>query len=133
VVDINDPPRCNLAEASPDRLWPSSHKLVPVKIVGVADPDNNATTITVTGVTQDEPVNGLGHGDTNPDAVPQGDNTVLLRAERSGMGNGRVYRAVFTAVDPLGGSCTGSVVVCVPHAHKADCVDDGQAYISLLP
>lgn len=68
-----------------------NHKLVPVGIVGVTDPDNDQVTLTVTGVTQNKPVNGLGDGDTSPDAVIQGSN-VLLRAERAGNGNGRVYR-----------------------------------------
>ncbi|MBI2877021.1 MAG: hypothetical protein HYY20_09085 [Candidatus Tectomicrobia bacterium] len=54
-------------------------------------------------MTQDAPVNGLGDGDTSPDAVLQG-SSVLLRAERSGQGNGRVYAVHFTADDGLGGT-----------------------------
>ena len=56
--------------------------MIMVNILRAQDPDNNAT-ITITGVTQDEPTNGLGDGDTGPDAIING-NTVLLRAERSG-------------------------------------------------
>jgi len=104
-----------------------------VAIVGVADPNNEQVTLTVTGVTQDEPVDGLGDGDTSPDAVPQRD-TVLLRAERAGTGNGRVYRITFTAVDSRGGQCTGSVTVCVPHDRQAaSCVDGGQQHDSTQP
>ena len=92
------------------------------------------TPATVTGVTQDEPLNGLGDGDTAPDAVIQG-SAVLLRAERAGGGNGRVYRIHFSADDGAGGTCTGSVTVCVPHdqGRGAECVDDGQIYNSLGP
>jgi hypothetical protein len=73
-------------------------------------------TITITGVTQDEPLNGLGDGDTAPDAqVGSASNTVLLRAERSGAGDGRVYRISYTASDPAGASCSGVVTVGVPH------------------
>jgi hypothetical protein len=133
VLDINDPPACDLAQATPALLWPPNHKLVPVAIVGVADPNNDQVTLTITGVMQDEPVNGVGDGDTSPDAVPQGE-TVLLRAERAGTGNGRVYEVTFTAVDSQGGHCTGSVTVCVPHDRQgAACVDDGQQYDSTLP
>jgi hypothetical protein len=130
VLASNDPPACGLAQASPDRFWPPNHKMVPVEIVGVIDPDNEQVTITVTGVTQDEPVNNTGDGDTSPDAVIQGD-TVLLRAERAGDGNGRVYLVTFTADNGIGGTCSGTVTVCVPHDRKATgCVDDGQFYNS---
>jgi hypothetical protein len=46
-----------------------------------------------TAVTQSEPLNGLGDGDTSPDAVLQGDS-VLLRAERSGLGTGQRYNSL---------------------------------------
>lgn len=84
-------------------------------------------------MTQAEPVNGLGDGHTSPDAVIQG-NSVLLRAERAGSGNGRVYQVTFTADDGFGGSCTGAVAVCVPHDRgTAGCVDGGQLYDSTRP
>jgi hypothetical protein len=47
-----------------------------VGITGVTDPNNNAI-ITITGVTQDEPTNGQGDGDTAIDAIINGDGTVL--------------------------------------------------------
>ncbi len=87
------------------------------------------------GVTQVEPVNGLGDGDSSPDAVVQmGDSTdaVLIRAERSGKGNGRVYVVSFIANDGFE-SCYGSIRVTVPHDRKSVAVDDGQTYDSLLP
>ncbi|MBI3990275.1 MAG: hypothetical protein HY347_11745 [candidate division NC10 bacterium] len=75
----------------------------------------------------------MGAGDTSPDAVLQGDQ-VLLRAERAGTGNGRVYQVTFTADDHISGSCTGTVTVCVPHDRRDPfCVDDGQLYNSLQP
>jgi hypothetical protein len=132
VQNINDPPACGLATPSPNRLWPPNHKLVPVKIVGVTDPNNGTVTITVTSVTQDEPVDGLGDGDTSPDAVIQGD-TVLLRAERSGNGNGRIYTVSFTANDGFGATCGGKVNVIVPHGSPdAIAVDEGENYNSLV-
>lgn len=84
VLNLNDPPACELAQASPD-------------------------------------------------SVIQG-NQVLLRAERAGNGNGRVYRVTFTASDGFGGSCTGAVSVCVPRDRgAAGCVNDGQLYDSQQP
>ncbi|MBI5576031.1 MAG: right-handed parallel beta-helix repeat-containing protein [Deltaproteobacteria bacterium] len=131
ILNINDPPVCNLARANPELLWPPNHKLVEVGITGVNDSNNDSVKITVTGVMQDEPVNGLGDGDTGPDAVLQGDKA-LLRAERSGSGNGRVYRVDFVAEDNNGGSCTGSVRVTVPQnmGRGKTATDDGQSYVS---
>ncbi len=39
--------------------------------MGVTDPEGDSVTITVTGVTQDEPVTSTGDGHTSPDAVIQ--------------------------------------------------------------
>ena len=132
VLNINDPPVCNLAQAAPDRLWPPNHALVSVGIINVSDPDNEALSITLTAVTQDEPVNGVGDGNTSPDAVLQG-TEVLVRRERAGGGNGRVYVISFQADDGFHAPCLGTVTVCVPHSKKATCVDDGQIYVSTQP
>lgn len=132
VQNVNDPPACGLARPEPSLLWPPNHSLVPIMITGVSDPDNSDITIVITSVTQDEPVNGLGDGDTSPDAVTQNDG-VLVRAERSATGNGRVYEILFSAVDGQGGSCNGSVFVGVPHSKKATPADDGQGYDATLP
>jgi hypothetical protein len=128
VLDTNAPPDCTLARASRPMLWPPNHKMVPVTVIGVTDPDDDSLSITVLHVTQDEPVDGTGSGDTAPDAVLQGD-TVLLRAERAGGGNGRVYVIDFEVDDGQGGVCMGSITVCVPHGKRASsCPDDGQLY-----
>jgi hypothetical protein len=132
VSNTNDPPACSLARPSLMQLWPPDHKLVPVNILGVTDPNNDGVTISITGVTQDEPVNGLGDGDTSPDATLSG-GTAFLRAERSGLGDGRFYRIQFAADDGAGGTCTGEVNVCVPHSRKANCVDSGQVHDSTRP
>jgi hypothetical protein len=87
-----------------------------ISLTGATDPDGDVVTLTVTGVTQDEPLNGLGDGDTSPDATPgPASNQVNLRAERSGTGDGRVYRIGFSGSDGRGGSCTGTATVGVPH------------------
>ncbi len=130
VANINDPPDCSLAHPSRAVLWPPNHKMVQIDIQGVADPNNDQITITVTSITQDEPTNGLGDGDTAVDAVVSG-GQILLRAERSGKGNGRVYRINFTVTDGQGGTCDGSVTVSVPHSPNKAAVDSGQAYNSM--
>lgn len=128
VQNANDPPLVSAARPTIACLWPPDHKLIKVGITGVSDPNDNAT-ITINSVTQDEPTNGLGDGDTPVDAVINNDGTVLLRAERAGNGDGRVYTVNFTASD-LEGSAQGSVTVCVPHNRKSQAVDSGQFYNS---
>jgi len=134
VGSPNSSPVCTAAQAFPSALWAPNHQFVPIAIMGVTDPEGDSVTLTVTGVTQDEPVKGAGSGHTSPDAVIQAGAT-SVRAERAGTGNGRVYHLSFTADDGKGGSCTGTVTVDVPHSlHKGTTViDDGQIYDSTLP
>jgi hypothetical protein len=114
-VPVNRPPDCSTATANPSVITSNNHKFVPVTVEGVSDPDGDAVTVVVDGVTQDEPVNGAGDGNTTPDAEG-GDapDQVRLRAERSSQGDGRVYRISFTATDATGATCQGSVAVGVP-------------------
>jgi hypothetical protein len=90
-----------------------------IAIACVTDPDGDRVTITVTGITQDEPVNGLGDGDTGPDGIL---SSLQVRAERSGTSDGRVYRIDFIASDGID-EVPGFVTVCVPHSVKSACVD----------
>jgi hypothetical protein len=135
----NRPPDCAGVHATPSELWPPNHDLVPIAIEGVTDPDGDPVTIEALYITQDE--ESAGAGGACPDAVLE-NGTAWVRAERAGAGNGRVYEIGFTARDPLGARCDGSVQVCVPHDRGEDgapggalraCVDDGQAVNSLEP
>ena len=60
-------------------------------------------------------------------------NQILLRAERAGTGNGRVYVVQFTASDGQGGNCSGTVKVAVPHSKKDTAVEGPQGYNSFVP
>ena len=133
TIDINSPPNC--APVRPDEgvLWPPNHKLRLVTLFGATDPDGDVVTLTVTAVTQDEPRNGTGDGNTDPDAVlGPASNQVQLRAERAGDGDGRVYRISFGGSDGRGGTCTGLVHVDVPHDQSgAPAIDSGLVINSL--
>ena len=130
----NQPPDCSEAYASVEELWPPNHKYMDIQIMGVTDPDGDPVTITITGITQDEPIDAIGKGDgnTTPDGMGVGTDTASVRAEREGTGNGRVYAISFTATDPVGAECSGTVTVCVPHDQRPghECIDDGQDYDS---
>jgi hypothetical protein len=64
--------------------------------------------------------------------------TAEVRAERSGTkkvpGDGRVYHISFTASDDSGATCSGTVLVGVPHDQRGtDPVDGGPLYDSTIP
>jgi hypothetical protein len=132
TVTVNAPPDCEDAYADPDLLWPPNHKFVEVHIYNVVDPDGDPVTITVTGVYQDEPTEGLGDGDHSPDAIIHGDY-VEVRSERSGTGDGRVYHIFYTADDGRGGVSECEVTVGVPHDKKDTPIDGGALYDSTQP
>lgn len=109
----NVPPDCSNAHASRASLWPQTHALVDVSIQGITDPDADPIGIVIESVTQDQPTRS-GHFDRHPDAVGLGASSTKLRAESSGWFSDRAYKLGFVATDPRGGSCRGTVTVCVP-------------------
>ena len=124
-LKLNSPPDCSAAAASPASLWPANGKLVPVRIGGVIDPDGDPVEISVTRITQDEPLTKKGQ----PDATGLSTDRPTLRATRDGKGDGRVYHVTFTATDPQQASCTHTLTVCVPHdPAKRTCGDGGPLF-----
>jgi len=122
TIHLNAPPDCSTARAGPNSLWPPNHALRLISVAGATDPNGDTVTLTITGVKQDEALNGRGDGNTSPDAawVPGASNKVRLRAERSAQGDGRVYRIDFRGSDGRGGSCTGTTAVGVPHDRRGN-------------
>jgi len=125
VEVVNTPPDCSAVAASPTMLWPPNNQLRTITLSGATDPDGPVT-LSVTGVTQDEPVGGA------PDAAAGGStDQVQVRAERDGGGDGRVYRISYTATDADGATCSGTVTVSVAHDNSgAPAVDSGASYDS---
>lgn len=120
VVTVRDtsPPSVVISMARTS-LWPPNHKMHVVSRVTASDVCDPAPAIAIT-VTSDEPVNGLGDGNTEPDwTVAQTGASmfdVSVRAERSGLGDGRVYSISAVATDGAGNASTpASGTVTVPH------------------
>lgn len=133
----NRPPDCSAADDAHVELWPPDHGMVEVDLgteSGVTDPDGDAVTFEALSITQDEPVDGPGDGATAPDGTGLGGPVVSVRAERSGKGNGRVYRIGFRATDEQGATCDGALMVSVPHSRNGTAaVDDGTVHDSTAP
>ena len=133
TITVNQPPDCSGVSASPDSLTPPNHAFRTVTLAGATDPDGDPLTITIKAVTQDEPVNAPGDGNTTPDAQAGATaETVQVRSERSASGDGRVYAIDFEVSDGRGGVCTGTSYVGVPkdQGGSPTPVDSGQRFDS---
>jgi len=108
------PPVITSIGQSAAMLWPPNHKMVPVIFVVTAtDAIDPSPSCQIVGVTSDEPINGLGDGDTAPDWSFTG-LVAQLRSERGGRGSGRVYTVTVRCVDDAGNASTATSIVSVP-------------------
>jgi hypothetical protein len=117
VVTVRDvmPPAIADATASPSVISVADHRMVPVVVsVSVSDQCSGSVSCRMVNVTSNEPVDGVGDGDTSPDWEITDDLTLNVRAERAGTGRGRVYTTSIVCVDASGNETTSTVTVTVP-------------------
>jgi subtilisin-like proprotein convertase family protein len=118
-VTVNDTegPVISGASASPSSLWPPNHKMQNVTVNYTAS-DNctaaGAINCSIISVTSNEPVNSTEDGDTAPDWEIVNNHLVRLRAERSGIGTGRIYTITIRCTDSAGNHTLSTVTVTVP-------------------
>jgi hypothetical protein len=130
-IDDVTPPTIDSLSANRTVLWPPNHKMVDIgfslEVIDNCDQDPQVTI----EVTSDEPTAtapGAGGSQYAPDAEITDDTSILLRAERSGEGDGRVYRIAVTATDASGNTSSDTVSVKVNHDKKTEAIDSGQNY-----
>ena len=112
----NPAPVITGAAADPSVLWPPNHRMVNVTVsYDVTDNCSLPPGSCTLDVSSNEPVFGHGSGHTSPDWIVLDDHHVLLRAERQGNGNGRIYTTTITCSDSGGNSSNDQVQVLVPH------------------
>jgi hypothetical protein len=99
TVKVNDTetPVVSQPTASPNILWPPNHQMENI-LVSYTVTDNCPVNCVLT-VASDEPINGLGDGDTAPDWQVIDDHHLQLRSERAGKGKGRTYTITTTCSD----------------------------------
>jgi len=121
--------------ADPLVLSRPNHKYVTVALadLGLAAADECDGTVepgqvTIASVSSDEPENGSGDGNTLDDIVIDDCQTVRVRAERQGSGNGRVYTLTLAVADASGNVGTASYEIQVPKGRNRTAVNDGAVY-----
>lgn len=119
IVDTTAPTLAPVANRT--ILWPPNHQMVNI-VIDANAVDNSGLPVRLSAVvTSNEPIDGLGDGDTAPDwtehAIDQenGIITLQLRTERSGLGDGRIYTITITASDECNNSSQAGVQIIVPH------------------
>jgi hypothetical protein len=128
---------CNKATPTKSILWPPNHKFVSIGILNVKERQSGyLAAITIIKIMQDEPVNSVGSRNTAPDGWGVGTSTAYVRAERQDANDGRVYHINFIAKDGKQASnsatCSGQVLVSVPHDQAHSAVDGGPRYDSTV-
>jgi CHRD domain len=115
TVQDTKPPEVESITPRPHVLWPPNHRMVPIHVAVKATDVCGEVKSKIISVASNEPVNGIGDGNTSPDWLITGDLTVELRAERSGHGNGRIYTIKLDIEDEVGNKVTRETTVKVPH------------------
>lgn len=117
VTTSNPAPVISGESVSKSVLSPSNHKLVDVA-VSYDVTDNCGQVTNVLSVASNEPISGLGQGNTAPDWEIIDAHHLRLRAERSGLGTSRVYMITITTTDSAGNSSSKQLFVTVPHDRR---------------
>jgi len=109
----------------PFYLWPPNHSMQKVDVrVRVRDrcAGRGDYEVELIGAKSSEPDNGKGDGNTNDDIqgddIGSDDRDVMLRAERAGGGNGRVYTLTYLVTDGSGNQTEAEAKVYVPHDYS---------------
>jgi hypothetical protein len=112
TVEDTTPPEILAVSADPSVLWPPNHKMVSVEVtIDAIDLCDSAPPVCeVVSVDSNEPP-----GDNGPDAVITGPTSLMLRAERLGKGDGRVYTIGVQCTDTAGNASSAATSVFVPH------------------
>jgi HYR domain-containing protein len=115
VVVVQDltPPVIVSVTATPNNLWPPDHKATPITITVIAvDAIDPHPTSHIVGVSSNQPINGIGDGNTLTDWTITGPLTLNVLNERTG-GSDRVYTITIASTDASGNSSFGTVTVTV--------------------
>lgn len=139
AVTVKDttPPELTLAD-TPLVLWPANHKLHAVELhtfvlasSDVCDASVSTADAVLSTVSSDEreDATGAGDGHTLSDITMGNEcQSVQVRAERGGSGNGRVYRLGVAVTDATGNTAEADFAVQVPKSKQRTAAADAPVY-----
>ncbi|KQX48783.1 golvesin C-terminal-like domain-containing protein [Paenibacillus sp. Root444D2] len=94
-------------------IWPANHKMVVINAaLHSSDAISGVESVVLTSITSNEPDSGQGDMEAN---IGTAATSFRLRAERLGVGYGRIYTITYTVTDKAGNKTDTSVTVTVPH------------------
>lgn len=137
TVTDNESPVLNVV-SEPIILWPPNHKYETIDltqlVLSVSDNCNSLSmgNVFITSVSCDEEENAIGKGDGNTmNDIVLGDDcqSVMVRKERNGKGNGRVYTIYLGVTDESGNTAFAQCQAMVPKNNSnQSAMDDGAIY-----
>ena len=126
VEDVEDPTIA--VSVSPTMLWPPNHMMKNISATVTTTDNCPGETYVLTSITSNEADNGLGDGDFPNDiqnaSYSTADLAFRVRAERSGLGTGRVYTVTYTVTDGAGNTASDAATVTVPFSMDKQIVPD---------
>jgi len=114
-------------------LWPPNHQYVSLSLADcvrdLCETDLDVDAVgQIVSIYSDEPEDANGDGNTSADIVIVDHSSFMVRAERQGGGNGRVYGVTFDIADSAGNATRDTCWIAVPHDDSGrQAVDDGAA------
>lgn len=113
VLD-NTPPSLSVS-VTPSVLFPPNHQMVEITpTITVSDDRDPDPRVDLVSITSNEGDDVRGDGNTSQDILIDG-TRIFLRAERSGLEEGRIYTITWQARDDSGNVSTATATVTVPH------------------
>ena len=133
TIKVDDVAPVVTVKAGYTSLWAPDHRYATIRLAdllpGATDNCGSVSPVTIRRVDSDEAERAPETGDTRNDIVIAGDGqSVQLRAERSGTGNGRVYTVTVGATDAAGNAGVATYRVQVPLEKGQLAVADAVAY-----
>jgi len=141
TVEVLDTLPPQIEEPQLIEVWPPNHNywtlsLADCGVFDLCDADLDVNQAgTILAIYSDEPENANGDGNTTDDVVILDHSSFMVRAERQGGGNGRMYVVSFEISDAAGNRAELQCHVGVPHDQSGNPpVDDGaDAGYTVLP